>query len=296
MRDDNDLVIRAGDTARGQYLLDISPKRAGWRFSGIKVLDLVAGGSQRLDTGEDEYLVLPMSGGCQVTVADVTYELTGRSSVFSSVTDYLYLPRGSEARISSAGGGRFALPHARASKRLEESYQPAGAVRTELRGAGVCSRQVNNYALHNEVQTDHLLVCEVLTPNGNWSSYPPHKHDEHTADERELEEIYLFEVAPGPAGPGFAFHRTYGTEERPIDVCTEIRSGDVVLTPHGYHGPAMAPPGYDLYYLNVMAGPAEDRQWLVTHDPAHDWVREQWAEQELDPRLPMTAQKGEEKS
>jgi 5-deoxy-glucuronate isomerase len=169
------------------------------------------------------------------------------------------------------------------------AYRRADQVRVELRGAGRCSRQVNNYALGTDLATHRLLVCEVLTPGGNWSSYPPHKHDEHSADERELEEIYLFEVRSGPAGPGFAFHRTYGTADRPLDLTAEVLSGDVVLTPHGYHGPSMAAPGYDLHYLNVMAGPAEDRTWLMTDDPRHAWVRATWEGQGPDPRLPMTA-------
>ncbi len=283
-----DLVLRAGQTAHGPYTLDLTPERAGWRFSGLKVVELPAGGSVELATGEDEMLVLPLAGGCAVEVEGQRHELTGRPDVFTAVTDYLYLPRDTTARLSSAAGGTVALPTARAERRPAVSYQDAGRVRTELRGAGQCSRQVNNYALGNDVETDHLLVCEVLTPGGNWSSYPPHKHDEHTEHERELEEIYDYVVRPGPVGPGFAVHRTYGTPRRPVDITAEVRTGDVVLVPHGYHGPAMAAPGYDLYYLNVMAGPAPDRTWLMTIDPAHDWVRDTWEDLPVDPRLPMT--------
>src|SRR5690625_2772514 len=285
---DHDLIFRAGETAHGNYTLDITPERAGWRFSGLRVLELPAGGAKELSTGEDELLVLPLSGSCTMTVEGQTIELAGRSSVFTAVTDYLYLPIGTTATITSADGGRFALPTARATRRLPVSYQGADRVRTELRGAGQSSRQVNNYALNNDVETDHLLVCEVLTPGGNWSSYPPHKHDEHTEHERELEEIYYYVVRPGPVGPGFAVHRTYGTPRRPVDITAEVRTGDVVLVPHGYHGPAMAAPGYDLYYLNVMAGPAPDRTWLMTIDPAHAWVRDTWDGLPVDPRLPMT--------
>jgi 5-deoxy-glucuronate isomerase len=288
MSNDNDLLVRAGETAHDQYTLDITPERAGWRFSGIKILELPAGGSQELSTGEDEALVLPLSGSCSVEAEGATYELAGRPDVFSEISDYLYLPRETTATITSARGGRFAVPTARATRRLEVSYRPASEVHVGLRGAGSSSRQVNNYALGNDLETDHLLVCEVLTPGGNWSSYPPHKHDEHSEVERELEEIYLFDVRPGPDGPGFAFHRTYGTAERPIEVSEEVRAGDVVLTPHGFHGPSMAAPGYDLYYLNVMAGPAQDRTWLMTDDPSHHWIRGTWDSQDVDPRLPMT--------
>ncbi|WP_413450353.1 5-deoxy-glucuronate isomerase [Georgenia phoenicis] len=283
-----ELLLRAGATAHGRYAVDVTAERAGWRFTGLKVLTLAAGESEEIATGDDEALVLPLRGGCTVEVKGRVVELAGRPDVFAAVTDHLYLPLGTTARVTSADGATLAVPTSRARRRLPVSYQPADRVRTELRGAGQASRQVNNYALANELETDHLLVCEVLTPAGNWSSYPPHKHDEHTADERELEEIYYFEVRPGPGGPGFAFHRTYGTAQRPLELTAEVRSGDVVLTPHGYHGPSMAAPGYDLYYLNVMAGPAEDRAWMMTDDPAHAWVRGTWDAQELDPRLPMT--------
>lgn len=286
---DGHLVIRAGETAHHQFALDVTPERAGWSFSGIKVVELTPGGTQELVPGDDEMLVLPLAGSCVVDVDGSRYELAGRPDVFSAVTDYLYLPREATATITSADGGRFALPTARATRRLAVSYRPAAEVRVELRGAGQASRQVNNYALGNDLETDHLLVCEVLTPGGNWSSFPPHKHDEHTEHERELEEIYLFDIRSGPDGEGFGFHRTYGTLERPIEIAEEVRAGDVVLTPHGYHGPSMAAPGYDMYYLNVMAGPVEDGTWLMTDDPAHHWIRATWDQQKVDPRLPMTA-------
>ena len=122
----------------------------------------------------------------------------------------------------------------------------------------------------------------MFTPAGNWSSFPPHKHDTERPGESVLEEIYYFEVADGPSGPGLAYQRVYGTPERPADVLAEVRSGDVVIIPHGWHGPSMAVPGYDLYYLNVMAGPGL-RDWLICDDPAHSWVREQWEDQPVDP-------------
>ncbi len=136
------------------------------------------------------------------------------------------------------------------------------------------------------LEADRLIACEVLTPAGNWSSWPPHKHDEEGPGQSVLEEIYYFEIQPGPGGPGLAYQRVYGTPERPADVLAEVRSGDVVLIPHGWHGPAMAAPGYHLYYLNVMAGPGP-RAWLIRDDPAHAWVRQEWAGQRIDPRLPL---------
>ena len=108
--------------------------------------------------------------------------------------------------------------------------------------------------------------------------------------ESELEEIYYFQVA---GEDGFAYQRVYGTQERPIDVLAEVRSGDTVLIPHGWHGPSIAAPGYDLYYLNVMAGPGQDRAWLICDDPAHGWVRGTWESQATDPRLPFGAKETE---
>jgi 5-deoxy-glucuronate isomerase len=158
---------------------------------------------------------------------------------------------------------------------------PAGAVPVEMRGAGSCSRQVNNFGTPETLDADRIIACEVITPAGNWSSYPPHKHDEdRPGQESVLEEIYYFEVG---GVNGMAYQRVYGS----TDVLAEVRSGDVVLIPHGWHGPSMAVPGYDLYYLNVMAGPGAERAWLICDDPAHSWVRGTWAGQTVDPRLPM---------
>ena len=128
----------------------------------------------------------------------------------------------------------------------------------------------------------------MITPGGNWSSYPAHKHDENTPVESALEEIYYFEIDSGPGDSrGFGYHRIYGTPDRPIEVLEEVRSGDVVLVPHGYHGPSVAAPGYHMYYLNVMAGPGEERAWKIVDDPEHAWLRGTWEHQDVDPRLPL---------
>jgi 5-deoxy-glucuronate isomerase len=282
-----------GTSADGPYDLLVTPESAGWDHSGLRILTLGPGQAHALSTGDSEFLVLPLLGGCTVTTADgQTFELDGRSGVFASVTDFAYLPRESEAVISSAAGGRFALPSARTERdSLPARYGRQEDVPVELRGAGNCSRQVNNYCLPGTFEAEQLLVCEVLTPGGNWSSYPPHKHDEaRPGAESELEEIYWFEIA---GEGGFAYQRVYGTEDRPIDVLAEVRSGDTVLIPHGWHGPSIAAPGYDLYYLNVMAGPGQDRAWLICDDPAHGWVRTTWASQYAAPRLPFGDQEAE---
>jgi 5-deoxy-glucuronate isomerase len=269
--------------------LAITPESAGWGFSGLRVLELDAGERRRLESGDDELIVLPLSGACDVEVGREGWALSGRAGVFEGVTDFLYVPRDARLEISSRSGGRFALPSARAQRRLPIRYVAAADVPVELRGAGQASRQVNNFCAPEALEADRLIAVEVLTPAGNWSSYPPHKHDEdRPGEETVLEEIYYYEVARG----GFGYQRVYGSGPgREIDICTEVRSGDAIVMPHGYHGPSMAAPGYDLYYLNVMAGPGE-RAWRFTDDPAHAWIRETWAGREVDPRLPMTSAGG----
>jgi 5-deoxy-glucuronate isomerase len=264
-----------------EILVDVTPESAGWGFSGLRVLRLPAGGRWESDTAGDEVVVLPLAGACAVEATGEAAQLAGREHVFAGVSDFAYVPRETRLTITSELGGRFALASARAERKLPFRYVPAEEVPVELRGAGNCSRQVNNFAVPGVLDADRLIACEVLTPSGNWSSYPPHKHDEDRPGESVLEEIYYYEVA----GDGMAYQRVYGT----TDILEEVRTGDVVLIPHGWHGPSMAVPGYDLYYLNVMAGPGA-RSWLICDDPAHAWVRGTWAGQAIDPRLPMGVQ------
>ncbi|WP_433185604.1 5-deoxy-glucuronate isomerase [Actinoallomurus sp. CA-150999] len=275
--------LPAGSTGTRPYTLEVTPETAGWTYSALRVLEL--DGSHTFDTGPYETLVLPLSGSCRVACDGETFELRGRRGVFSRVTDFAYVPR--DASVTVTGRGRFTLPAARCENRLRARYGPAEDVPVELRGAGQASRQVNNFCTPEAFEADKLIACEVITPGGNWSSYPPHKHDEDRPGESVLEEIYYFEVGSG--AEAMAYQRVYGTADRPIDVLEEVRSGDTVLIPHGWHGPSMAVPGYDLYYLNVMAGPSPERAWLICDDPAHAWVRGTWEGQETDPRLPLTS-------
>jgi 5-deoxy-glucuronate isomerase len=278
--------LPAGSAADGSSRVQVTPDAVGWHHTSLRVIDLPAGAEHAVETGDDEMLVLPLAGAATVTCDGATFELTGRPGVFAAVGDFVYLPRDANAEVASEGGGRFALPGARCESRLKARYGPASGVGIELRGAGACSRQVNDICMPATFAAERLLVCEVLTPGGNWSSYPPHKHDDASAGESVLEEIYYFEIAAGPAGrAGTGFHRVYGPG---IDVLAEVRDGDVVLVPHGWHGPSVAAPGYDMYYLNVMAGPGPERAWEISTDPDHAWIRDTWASTPVDPRLPMT--------
>jgi 5-deoxy-glucuronate isomerase len=252
----------------------------------MRVADLAPGERRLINTGDSEMLVLPLSGSASARSGGTDIDLLGRTDVFSGVSDFAYVGRSSTVEVHSAEGARIAFPAARCERQLPFRYGSAADVRVELRGAGSASRQVNNFCTPDTFEADRLIACEVLTPGGNWSSYPPHKHDEDRPGESVLEEIYYFEVAAGPSGGGVGFQRVYGTADRPIDVLAEVRSGDVVLVPHGWHGPSMAAPGYDLYYLNAMAGPGP-RAWQICDDPSHAWVRDTWTTEAIDARLPF---------
>lgn len=279
--------------------LHVSPETgSALEWCSLRVLDLAPGEQHRFATGDEEMFVLPLSGSCTVVCDGEEFAVQGRESVFSRVTDSVYVPRDADVIVTSTGDGpgRFALPAARCTNRLSPRYRAAADVPVEIRGAGQATRQVNNIASADAFEADKLMAVEVITPAGNWSSYPPHKHDEpRPGRESALEEIYYFEISDGQGASsttrrhGFGLHRVYGTGERPIDVLAEVRTGDVVLIPHGWHGPSVAAPGYDMYYLNVMSGPGATREWLICDDPAHAWVRDEWAHQRPDPRLPLTS-------
>ena len=179
-------VIRAGTTAHDDYALDVTAEIAGWDWSSLRVINLAPGATVKVPGTEAEYLVLPLQGGCAVEAEGRTIAVDGRESVFTDITDYVYVPRHVDIELASEAGARIALPGAKATADFPLRYCGRDEVATGLRGAGSSSRQVNNYALGNDVDTSHLLACEVLTPGGNWSSYPPHKHDEHNDVERVL--------------------------------------------------------------------------------------------------------------
>ena len=282
------LHLPAGSTGRGNYETIIDPgAREGWVHTGLRVLALAPGGSEVVTANGVEAMVVPLNGACDVAVGGEDHHLRGREDVFASATDVLYVPVGSQLTISSKDGGRFALATAVATGTHPVALIRAEDVPVEIRGGGNMTRKVRNFGTVGAFdQMDSLIACEVITPGGNWSSYPAHKHDETTDTESELEEIYYYEIQDGPAGPGFGFHQTTSSgEDRQIDVLAEVRSGDTVLVPHGWHGPCAAAPGHDMYYLNVMAGPDPVRAWNITDHPEQTWVRGTWESAGIDPRL-----------
>ena len=217
-------------------------------YAGLRIAELAPGDALALDAGF-ERLVVPLSGSFTVIHGDETV-LAGRASVFDGPTDVLYLPCDTAATIS--GAGRVAIAEAATDVVHPARLIRAADVAVEGRGAGAATRQVYNFGTPDHLDAERLIVCEVLTAAGNWSSFPPHKHDERVPGrESQLEEIYYFE------SQGFG---TFFSD----DIATRVRTGDIALVPSGYHGPAGAPPGYELYYLNVMAGPGPEREWLIS--------------------------------
>ena len=295
-----DWFYARGALARDGWETVVDQAISGWRYTGIRVAAVQAGSSVSLHAEAVERIVVPLAGRFTVryTLAGETdareQVLVGRASVFHGPTDTLYLPTGTA--LSIEGVGRVAMAEAPTDVVLPVAYIPQADVPIELRGAGRSSRQVHNFGTPASLAADRLIVCEVITPAENWSSYPPHKHDEYSKGvESRLEEIYYFETAvtrgqsaPETARP-FGLMRTYSSEAGDIDIMAEVHTGDVALVPYGWHGPCVAAPGYDLYYLNVMAGPDPDRSWRISDDPAHGWIRDTWVGQDFDSRLPYTS-------
>ncbi|CAM5474925.1 5-deoxy-glucuronate isomerase [Leifsonia shinshuensis] len=262
----------------------------GWQHTGLRVAEL-AGNAVELEAGDVERIVVPLAGSFSVAHEGETTHLAGRSSVFDGPTDVLYVGAGSGLSIS--GFGRVAVAEAPTSVRKPSAYIAQSEVPVELRGAGRDTRQVHNFGTPGALDAAALIVCEVITPAGNWSSHPAHKHDEDLpGHESRLEEIYYFEAAPvrgasaPPTADAFGSFAAYCSAAGDIETNALVRTGDIALVPFGYHGPAVAAPEYDLYYLNVMAGPGEERAWLISDDPRQAWLRSTWDGVETDPRLP----------
>lgn len=297
MQPQNQWMFPRGALRRDQWESVVDDTLPGWRHTGLRIADVSTGDELELPATGLERLVVPLSGSFTVRhqssgPSEATL-LEGRDSVFDGPSDVLYLSTRSSATVS--GEGRVAIAEAPAATEHPSRYIPRSEVPIELRGAGRSSRQVHNFGVPGALEADRFIVCEVITPAENWSSFPAHKHDEDVpGHESRLEEIYYFESAvsrsveaPENAEP-FGMFSTSSSPAGEIAIDATVRTGDIALVPFGYHGPAVAAPGYDLYYLNVMAGPGEERAWLISDHPAHGWIRSTWDGQDIDPRLPYT--------
>jgi 5-deoxy-glucuronate isomerase len=192
----------------------------------------------------------------------------------------LYLPIQTEFTLLAEADCEVALCFSRAEEKFSAQLVTPDEVEVEIRGGANATRQIN-HILKPEFAAQRLLLVEVYTPSGNWSSYPPHKHDVHSPPEEvDLEELYYYKV---DAPEGYAIQRVYTADGR-IDETLTVRDGELVLIPEGYH-PVVAAHGYNVYYLNALAGSA--RSMAASDDPAYAWVRQAWTEQ--DPRVPLVS-------
>jgi 5-deoxy-glucuronate isomerase len=238
----------------------VTPESARWRYVGFEVVSPPHSG----ETGDRELCLVVVEGTCSVRSGHGDWrDLGGRKSPFAGRPDAAYLPPGTEFEVE--GVAEIALCTAPAREGAEPRVLRAEETDVETRGSGAHERTVTPI-LMGDREADSLLVCEVLTPPGHWSSYPPHKHDRDALPEESLlEETYYHRIDP-PSG--FALQRVY-TGDGNLDETLAVRDRDVVLVPRGYHT-VSAPPGYAVYYLNVMAGP--EREWAIANDPDHEWM------------------------
>jgi len=261
------LKVRPHPPERDGSVLEVTPQSAGWSHVGFQVVKLDPGQRHEGGSPDREACLVLLSGTANIVAGDLSAgNAGGRQSVFDDVPPAaVYVPAGVGYSVTAVSSLELAIGTAPASgggrPRL---IDPAGMSR-EVRGTGTNQRFVRNILPETE-PAESLLVVEVITPGGHWSSYPPHKHDTATeGEETALEETYYHRLNPPQ---GFAIQRVY-TDDRSIDETITVEDGDVVMVPRGYH-PTGAPHGYDLYYLNVMAGP--NRKWIFRNDPAHDWI------------------------
>ncbi|MET1115299.1 MAG: 5-deoxy-glucuronate isomerase [Comamonas sp.] len=254
----------------GRIVTDITPASAGWRHISFKALRLHAGEEEALQTGALELCLTVLAGSVDVRVGGVLYSALGnRVSVFEErAPAALYVPPGREVQISASGEAEVALSLAPAKGLHAERVIAPQQMKRSVRGKGSNTRFVCDILPESE-PAESLLVVEVITPAGNSSSYPPHKHDStdpaQPDAETVLEETYYHQINPQQ---GFAFQRVY-TDDRSLDETLAVEHRDTVMVPRGYH-PCVAPHGYDLYYLNTMAGP--ERRWAFRNDPTHEWM------------------------
>jgi 5-deoxy-glucuronate isomerase len=248
-------------------LLTVTPESAGWEYVGFEVVKLAVGQVLARETGEQEVCLVLLSGKADVSTRHEQWKGIGqRMSVFEKTPPFsVYVPNDDQYEVRALTELELAVCSAPGQGNHAARLIGPDQVGVEIRGYGNIERQVHNI-LPEQEPADSLLVVEVFTPNGHWSSYPPHKHDRDALPEESLlEETYYFRVQPEQ---GFAIQRVY-TDDRSLDETLVVKDGQAVLVPKGYH-PVSAPPGYDVYYLNVMAGP--NRIWKFNNDSDHAWI------------------------
>jgi 5-deoxy-glucuronate isomerase len=254
---------------QGREIVNVTPERANWTHVGFRAIRLKMGESETVQTANRELCLVVLTGTVHVTIDSQTYSHLGmRDSVFDEISPAaVYVPAGKTVTVLAERDSEVALCTAPGGdKNSTIRIIDPDSMRRSVRGKGTNTRYICDILPHDDPTAAHLLVVEVVTPASHSSSYPPHKHDvEQPPIETLLEETYYHRLNPPQ---GFAFQRVY-TDDRSLDEACAVENHDVVMVPRGYH-PVTAPHGYDLYYLNVMAGP--NRFWVFKNDPVHEWM------------------------
>ncbi len=286
------LVVHPGNAPEQDVIVEVTPELAGWDYIRFQVRRLAPGQSWTFATGDYELALVPFSGRLNVVSNRGQWsQVGGRESVFSGLPHALYLPRQTALTVTTEAGAEFAVCLAPAELDYPARLVTPRDIEIEIRGGDHATRQINNI-IPPGFSCQRLVVVEVYTPGGNWSSYPPHKHDIHKVDQQgniregDLEEVYFYKL---DRPEGFAFQRIYTDPESPlhragypIDAVVLAGNNDAVLVPEGYH-PVSSPPGYTTYYLNVLAGSAQTL--ANSEDPRYSWVKETYRAR--DPRVPL---------
>lgn len=273
----NLLIQPAGFTSR--------PETFGYEYLAFQARTLAPREEFRSDTGSRELALVVLGGVCSVESSAGSWTHVGRRAhVFDGLPYTLYLPIRCEYRVRAETACDLAFCYSRADESFPARLITPADVAVEIRGGGNATRQIH-HILTPEFPAHRLMVVEVYTPAGNWSSYPPHKHDRHNPPaEVDLEEIYYYRI---DRPEGYAIQRVY-TADRRIDATLTVWNGELVLVPEGYH-PVVAAHGYNVYYLNALAGSA--RSMAASDDPDFAWVRSTWRKR--DPRLPLFHKEGQ---
>src|SRR5215472_2000250 len=294
----NNLIIHPGNSTDPDVVVEVTPDLAGWDYIRFQVRHLDTKHSWTFGTDDYEMAIVPLSGSISVEYAASASSNRGqwshvgkRESVFSGLPYAIYLPRQTTLTVNAETTCEFAVALAPADQDYSPRLVTPTDIEIEIRGGDNATRHINNI-IPPGFPCQRLVVVEVYTPGGNWSSYPPHKHDIHKTEptgkvlEADLEEVYFYKLDPRE---GFAFQRIYTTPESPlhragypIDAVLLAQNDDVVLVPEGYH-PVTSAPGYTTYYLNVLAGSAQSL--ANSEDPRHAWVKETYKGQDV--RVPI---------
>ncbi len=276
----SNLLIHPDAGRRSGEILNITPQSAGWETVSLAVIRLSQNETYTFATPGEESVIVVLGGKIAVEAGDKKWSGLGeRAHVFAGLPWSLYLPVNTSAVVTAQTASvEFAVCRCRASRAFPPCAVKPGDFEIETRGGENATRQINNMIMPG-FAADRILVVEVYTPSGNWSSYPPHKHDVHNPPgEVDLDEIYFYKIS---RPEGYAIQRVYTRDGRRNETIT-VRDNEAILIPEGYH-PVVAAHGYDVYYLNVLGGSA--RSLAASDDPDYAWVRGAWKTK--DPRVPL---------